>query len=392
MRDVRLSEDGCELRAALVLPGEAPQELWVRGLTFPLTPDCHDALLLGALLPAMSRGANLRIEGRITHRLLASLHPWQLAWQAWRPGRYRAVEITADEVESDSRRADGVVMALSGGVDSLFTLVGDRSDPVPRARPPISHVMFVHGQDIPLSREGAFIGAASTVRAAADGLGAELLLASTNIRTLLPSIEDGHGLLLASVLNAASDLAGTAVLSASYSLQEDRFDWGSNPITDPHLSSGRQEVLHEGLHVTRIDKLEYLAATRPDVLRHLLVCPHLTSEGTNCCRCEKCARTWMSMRAVGIGNPGCYATEPSLDRVSPISEGLRPIWRLIADRATERGHVDVARTVRRLLRRAPWRHPSLRRTADRVPGARRIYQAARYAGKKRSGATEGRRS
>ena len=128
MRDVRLSEDGCELRAALVLPGEAPQELWVRGLTFPLTPDCHDALLLGALLPAMSRGANLRIEGRITHRLLASLHPWQLAWQAWRPGRYRAVEITADEVESDSRRADGVVMALSGGVDSLFTLVGDRSD------------------------------------------------------------------------------------------------------------------------------------------------------------------------------------------------------------------------------------------------------------------------
>jgi hypothetical protein len=380
--DVHVDGRGTTMRGTLDIPGVAPRELWVslRDLTVPT--DCVDALVLAALIPAMVHGATLRVRGAVTPRLLASLYEWQLVWSAWRPGLYHPIRIEPESLASAADRQEAVLAAFTGGVDSLYTVLHDQTSGRPRDREAITGAVFVHGQDIALSDRTAFEASAVRVARLADLLGIGFHVAATNVRDVLPSIEDGHGVLLAAALTAASDHAGTAVLAASHSYEENIFDWGSNPVSDPFLSSGRLLVVHDSAKADRLRKMEYIHRTRPELIQHLLFCPHRRNTGENCGTCEKCTRNWLTMRVAGIDEPRCFASPPSMSGIPRVLPRLRPYYQMLATAAHGYGRIQVERDIRGLLRRRPSISAVIRRSAARTPGLKsRHDHGRRYLGK-----------
>ena len=75
--------------------------------------------------------------------------------------------------------------------------------------------------------------------------------------------------------------------------------WGSSAFSDPEFSDERLAIIHDTCAATRTDKIEFLAQ-QPLALQYLRVCPGVKNDANyNCCRCEKCLRTMVSLYACG---------------------------------------------------------------------------------------------
>jgi hypothetical protein len=74
---------------------------------------------------------------------------------------------------------------------------------------------------------------------------------------------------------------------------------GSHPLLDPLWSTEQVELVHDGCEASRIDKLAVLS--HDDVARrHLRVCFQNRAGRYNCGECEKCLRTMVALRALGV--------------------------------------------------------------------------------------------
>ena len=125
---------------------------------------------------------------------------------------------------------------------------------------------------------------------------------------------------------------------------------GSHPATDPLWSSATRRMVHHGRGAMRWQKLDRIAR-EPGVLDILRVC--WQDKGFNCGRCEKCLRTMVLLRILGLRSQNF----PPLD-------DLRALARLVpSDRsearfvtealalATERGDHRAAKALASSLRR-----------------------------------------
>ena len=135
----------------------------------------------------------------------------------------------------------------------------------------------------------------------------------------------GHGPALASIglerehqykkiYIAATYVPGYAVKNAS------------NPQTDPLWSTETLEFIHDGT-VTRLEKIKSLAAHQYalDLLR---VC--YQGSTYNCSRCEKCVRTMISLRLLGLSS-AAFGEMPSLTHISKLCNKAKgtaawPVW------------------------------------------------------------------
>ena len=111
-----------------------------------------------ALLPALTLGADLRIEGPVAPETLAAADRVQALLidgsPTWRPV---AIECGTRSPEA---RPPTAVSLFSGGVDSFYTVLENRDR--------LTHLLFVHGFDVPLSDHAlrARVGAALRLGAA----------------------------------------------------------------------------------------------------------------------------------------------------------------------------------------------------------------------------------
>ena len=82
------------------------------------------------------------------------------------------------------------------------------------------------------------------------------------------------------------------------------FPWGSHPLLDPMLSTETTEILHDGAHLTRTEKIVALSQW-PVTYSRLHPCLFDTSfvNGSsrveNCCLCERCVPTMGLLEALG---------------------------------------------------------------------------------------------
>ncbi len=84
--------------------------LWIDVPVLPVLPAEEDAepFLLMALLPAMSEGRDLWVEGAVSKKLLSNLKEFHDIWHSWNPKRFKKIEISVCQLldpQDETRRA-----------------------------------------------------------------------------------------------------------------------------------------------------------------------------------------------------------------------------------------------------------------------------------------------
>lgn len=320
----------------------------------------QDPFVVGFVFTGMRAGADVRLHGTASRALLANLDEFQIVWNAWRPERYARLAWQADQEVDDTpedllRTSRGPALsAFSGGVDASFTAYRHRKGLAGRRTLPLEAGLMVHGFDIPLEDRAAFDAARQNSAALLGSIGMRLHWVRTDFRALGDEWTDAFAAAAASCLLWYAGRYGLGLIGSSEPYGQLFFPWGSNPITDVLLGSGRFRVVHDGAGYSRTEKVRALARW-PEALERLRVCWAGEDKSRNCGVCEKCVRTTLNFRAVGVEHLPCMPGEVSEARILRI-RGLSPVllneFEQIAG-AAEAAGIDAPwlRALRRTLKR-----------------------------------------
>lgn len=294
---------------------EGPQHdrsrVWYRipGRFGDLITERGDPYVLVMLFTAMRIPTDLHVHGEVSPSLLRNLDEFQSAWVCWRPERYTKVEITADtEREHPGAGAtDSAVTLFSGGVDSSFTAYRYRKGLCGRQNLDLRAGLMIHGFDIPLERKEVFSRAARRAESMMKSLGMEFIPMVTNLRDLGEPWWDMHGAAPASCLSLLQGGFSAGLIPSTEPYNGLVLPWGSNPVTDWLLSGASFRIIHDGAAFSRVEKVRMISGWE-EALRHLRVCMigKESEEDRNCNVCEKCIRTILNFRVLGLALPGCF--------------------------------------------------------------------------------------
>lgn len=306
--------------ARIVGTGDGPFDLWfrVQGAKADLGPD---ALVVAALPIAMAEGKDVEVD-RLDPVLADGLPAWQDVFASWYPDRLQRIAVRG-RTSRPPRRAKGVGCFFTGGVDSFHSVLANRDR--------LTHLVFVHGFDVPLEGLPDLRAEVTTrVRQAADELGLPLIEVETNLHDLSDTRRSPwgttyHGVALAAVGHLLAGTLGELVIGATHSY-EDLFAYGSHPLTDPLLSSSRVTFTHHGCEADRVEKTVH-CATSDVAMRHLRVCWENRDGTYNCGTCKKCLRTMIALRIAGkLEACETLPHEIDLDAVRALPLGDRNTW------------------------------------------------------------------
>jgi hypothetical protein len=198
-----------------------------------------DGFVAALVLRAMTVGEEIEVRAPLSARLARGLAEYQQVLASWFPHRLTPVEIRAPLEPADAVPGGAVVTAFSGGVDSFYTLWSHAAgqERVEVAR--ITHALFVHGFDLPLSHTAAYEVARARFIEGLAHVGIELVTARTNVQSFVPRRDWGlfHG---GAMIGSALALGGGVrrfYVPASHT-EGHLIPWGSDPRIDPLLSTG----------------------------------------------------------------------------------------------------------------------------------------------------------
>lgn len=304
-------EDTLTLSVRIELPDQTHHLLWYK---IPLeheklmTNRC-DPFVIATLMLAMNHSADFVIHGQVSPSLLRNLEEFQTAWSCWLPQRYQKIELIADEEKeiliSPKNRT---ITAFSGGVDSCFSVYHHRKGKGSKRFPPLETGLMIHGFDIPLNQEDIFANAANKSQLMLSSQGVNLITIQTNFRELPLNWEDAHGTGIAACLSLFQESHNCALIPSTSAYQEMVIPFGSNPITDRLLSSDSFPIFYDGGGFTRLEKIKAISEW-PEALQYLRVCWQGKELDRNCGKCEKCMRTILGFRVMGIPLPSCFSED-----------------------------------------------------------------------------------
>jgi len=277
----------------------------------PVLSQRADPFVIATLNYAMGRVRRLRVHGAVSEGLFANLTEFQTAFSAFHHQPLPdVVEFSATETAEPivrSRHPIGIT-AFSGGVDGSFSIYRHTGLSSLTPKRPIRAALMMHGFDIPLEQPEVFRTAAERARLMTDDAGLQFYTGATNLRTIPMSWTDTFATAVAASLAFFQPACAFGLVPSFQDWTHVRFDHGSNPLTDPLLSSPSFQIIHDGAGFGRIDKLRHLA-NWPAALRHLRVCWQGDQLDRNCGRCEKCVRTMLMLRICGVREPGAFPRE-----------------------------------------------------------------------------------
>jgi hypothetical protein len=329
---------------------------------------------LACLLPlACTLGETLRICAPVDRTLFENVHELMRVWKFWYP-ELSIVSIEAP-VMDDARPQTGAKTAafFSGGVDSFFTVLWHSDAAGSYKQPAIEELIDVWGLDVRLNKPDAYRGMRDSLGKAASELGKELIDVATNLRTTLwRSVDYGlvsHNCALAAVAHCLEKRYSKTLIASSHGYKNP-FPWGSHPLTDPLLSSGRLRIVHDGASFTRVQKTERIARSEI-ALKSLRVCHKFGSE-RNCGTCNKCYRTLITLEILGVRDHCSTFPKEGFDfkRIEKIyspTENDRFFLREVQAFAIERERHEIAAAIERSFQYSVWleRRLPLAKTIDR---------------------------
>jgi hypothetical protein len=192
---------------------------------------------------------------------------------------------------------------FSCGVDSFYTLLGNVARYPDEDSRAVSHLVLVHGFDIPLEQQGFFETVRGQVDVVARALRKTLVPVRTNVRDVLSGMDWGHhgvGPAMASVGLSLGRLFHTLFIASARAFVDLRpAATGCHPGLDPLWSTETLEFVHAGAEAKKADKIPVIASS-PLALRVLRVCWENRGGAYNCGRCEKCLRTMVLLDLHGV--------------------------------------------------------------------------------------------
>ena len=302
-----------------------------------------NSALIAFIFYAMRIGSDLHIRGGVCKKLLANIEEFQDAWVSWRPEAYRKISVSADYEICHSYDKDlgGGVFAFSGGVDSAFTFLRNISGDAGRRSIKPAVALIVHGFDVPLSDNFGFARAKKSIEVMLSGFpDVHLVSVRTNWREVALDWEMEFFAGLASCLHQVSSSYNVAVAGADEDYGNIIIPWGSNPITNPLLSSGDFSIVTDGAGYTRSERVGYISGSH-DFSKGLRVCWQSDAGGENCGSCEKCIRTKLNFMANGVAAP-CFVDGVKIDDVLriKISNPIKRAYLMDVVMAAKRNGVD----------------------------------------------------
>ncbi len=296
------------------------KELWFRVPPehFPSVTELADPFVTAMLFSAMRSATDLRVHGSVSLSLLRNLDEFQAAWNCWCPDRYHTINVIPDEeVEGNVKASDKTVAAFSGGLDSCFSVWRHTRGDCGRLKRNLKAALMVHGFDIPLHEPDVFSRAAEKSRAIIKSVGLDFIPMACNFRKFSDDWEDEHGAALASCLSLLSKGFSIGLIAGSHVYNALLFPWGSNPLTDPMLSSDSFSIIYDSAGISRIQKAKGISEWE-EAMCLLRVCWQGKHKDQNCGDCLRCIATALCFAAMGIQHPACLGV-PSLD------EGVRTL-------------------------------------------------------------------
>ncbi len=272
-----------------------------------------------ALTPlAQARGWALRLEGLVDVDLLAQLEEYQEAFAKLHPGIFSRVPVSASSVGESNipTGAQGTVLAFSGGVDSVWTLLANQTGEFGfRTKEIVAAIQF-HGFDLSLADTAAHRRAATHAMAITSAFDVPLGTVNTNWREeFSPNYTLSFVAGLAAGLRRYSGIADVGIVTLDNHYGHETVGWGSSSSTNPLLGSRRFPIRSAGGGRSRFEKITDIARY-PVVRQHIRSCWEGTeTAGENCGRCEKCLRTMLGFAAAGYQYTGAFGrTEAPLVR------------------------------------------------------------------------------
>lgn len=269
-----------------------------------------DFVLPLALLPAMAIGSDLKLAGMISSQLLAAVPKIEDVFCLWGTEywneKFQRILVNAKPRSANAKRASGVACFFSGGVDSFYTLLKHRDE--------VSHLIFVHGFDIPRTNRPIRIQASHAAREVARELGKTLIEVETDIRSFSDPLvnwrQHYQGAAMASIALLFQHLFSKVLIPSThhYGLL---VALGTHPLVDPLWSTDLTDIEHDGCEATRVKKVAYISE-HEIAMRWLRVCLDNPNYAYNCGRCEKCLLTMVSLRASG-SLESCRSLPDSID-------------------------------------------------------------------------------
>lgn len=316
-----------------------------------------DPFVLATMHLAMGTGEDVLVRGEVSPSLLQNTEILQQVWSMWKPERYRPVEIRATvEREPELPPRAEAISGFSGGVDSCFTAFRHARGVTTKYPFPLQSSVMVHGFDIPLTEEDGYRRAAEKAERQLGTIGVELYRVTTNFRELPVDWVDAFGAAVAAVLGLFQRRYRTGLVSQGvpFSAYQSLVE-GSNPLTDPMLSSDSFTIVPDGGGFHRVDKIAALEEWQ-EGFGDLRVCSLGKIRDKNCCVCEKCIRNILSFRALGISRPDIFPKGVSDEQIMalvPLKRmkleiGYQPILRLAESRGL--GAEPWVRALRRAVR------------------------------------------
>jgi hypothetical protein len=288
----------------------SPESVW------STPPRTHDFIAVALAQYAAAAGHDLVVDGPVTGAQLENLDEYLQIWASWRPDLYRRVEIrSAEEVPvAGPPEERSAVMGFSGGVDASFALAAHVDATVGRLSRTIGRGVLVLGWDIkPGDEQGAARAEAAVRRSLAHYAVPSSVISTNWQQDYCPAWFMSFTSGLMGVLHTLSDQHGYAVHATDRSYSEELRigPYGSHMMINHLLGHPGFPLISTGGTHSRIDRLAYLAH-HPQLLADLRVCYQADAGGANCGRCEKCVRTQLEMRAVGIATDAVFPTPMQL--------------------------------------------------------------------------------
>jgi hypothetical protein len=288
-----------------------------------------DPFLIAAIIPAFRHGEKrVRIDGDVSPELFDGLRTVMTWLRQWFQVPHEPVAIEGRPAVRaiEQRSPPGAGFFFSGGVDSLATLRANRLT-FPASHPgSIKDGLLVYGLEV--ERPDAFEHAMNAVAELAADAGVTLVPVYSNVRQLDEDWvfyrDQFQGAILAAVGHALAGRLGVLSIAATYDVPN-LAPWGSHPLIDPNFSTYSLRVHHDGVALSRLDKVRLLLDW-PAALRRMRVCnkaDFYRADRLNCGQCEKCVRTMLELLALGAleRSPAFPRLDLTVDTVSAIYIG-----------------------------------------------------------------------